>query len=126
MINLEEFKSSEWNFVAYQGDKIVFKSKSKALDPLVEFVKTNPEPGIIIFDRIVGRAAALLMTLIQPAKVYTPVISKSGRQVLDEAGIEIESPQTVEYIMGIASEDSCKWEKLVIGKSAEEFWEIVK
>jgi len=45
---------------------------------------------------------------------------------LNDARIELESLQTVKYIMDVASEDSCKWEKLVIGKSAEEFWEIVR
>jgi len=78
MYSLKEFQSSEFNFVALIGDKIVFKSQDKALDPLVEFIKTKPEAGAIIFDRIVGRAAALLMTLIQPAKVLTPIVSESG------------------------------------------------
>ena len=73
-----------------------------------------------------GRAAALLMVLIKPAKVYTPIISEGAREVFQQYDIPFETLETVKYLMGVASDGMCQWEKKALGKSPEEFWKMIK
>ena len=82
MYSFEQFKKSNWSLIIIVGDKIIFRSKAKAIKPLIKFIKTNSDYiDIIIYDKYIGRAAALLMTMIKPSKVFTPVISRFGREV---------------------------------------------
>lgn len=121
-----EFENSRFNLIALIGDKVVFESNAKALVPLMNFISKNlTSKDLIVFDRIVGRAAALLFTLVMPKKIYTPIISKKGKEILEKYGIEFEAEKIVDMIMDFASEESCKWEKLAIGKSAKELYELL-
>jgi len=124
MYTFQEFKESSHTAVIIRDGQIVFESDATGIEPLVQFLRKNPDPppGCIVYDRYIGRAAALLMTLIRPYRVATPVISSGGEAVLSEAGIQFEAEKTVERLMGLASDDMCKWEKASLGKTAEEFW----
>ena len=66
------------------------------------------------------------MAIIKPSKVYTPVISDGGREILDTFGIPFKADRQVKYLMGIASDEMCRWEKMTIGKTPEEFWMMLK
>lgn len=125
-MNLAEFKKSGKSLTIFDGEKIVFSSEKDALEPLIEFIKLNSSfENLIIFDKYIGRAAAMLMTLLKPKKVYTPVISQFGKEVFEKHKISCEAEKEVEYLMGIASDSMCQWEKLSVGKSPQEFLEIV-
>lgn len=125
--SFEQFKRSRWSLVILSGGRIIFKSRAKAITPLVRYLKSSPDtrPGLVIYDKYIGRAAALLMALIDPAEVYTPVISDGGAQTLKKYGISHHADRQVEYLMGEASDDMCRWEKASLGKTPEQFWEDV-
>ena len=128
MQTLSEFTAGDRNFVVVVNGAEVFSSTKSDLLPILDYLDSDrsDHTGAILFDRYIGRAAALLMTILQPAHVYTPVISKGGRAVLEEHGIEFEATETVEYLMGVASDGMCRWEKLSLGKSPAEFHELVR
>ena len=122
MITLEEFNISQKSLVVYHGAKKVFESNASDLEPLMRYTEQfgtdQSEPTI--FDKYTGRAAALIMTLIGPLKVYTGIISEGGAKVFDENGIPFEAGEQVDYLMGVASKDMCRWEKMSLGKSPQE------
>jgi len=122
MHTLRQFLDSDRSFVIYEGERELFYSRESDLEPLVQFLDSATPLGdaLTVFDRYVGRAAALLISTLRPQKVYTGVISEGGVQVLAEAGIPFEAGEKAKYLMGVASEDMCRWEKLSIGKSPEE------
>lgn len=123
MYSFERFAKSKWSLVVISGDRIIFRSKATAIKPLIRFLKTDlvSREQLIIYDKYIGRAAALLMALVKPIKVYTPVVSEGGRETLEQYGISYHADRQVKYLMGIASDDMCKWEKMTVGKSPEEF-----
>lgn len=136
MYSFDDFKKSDFSLMILNDNYIIFESKSGALTPLVEFLKSirflnNPNDfskknsKIIIYDKYIGRAAALLMTKLNPVKVYTPVISKFGREIFEQYHIDFQADKEVTYLMGIASDDMCRWEKLTVGKSPDEFWAML-
>jgi hypothetical protein len=128
MLTLKEFAEGDRNFVAVVNGKEVFISTKSDLIPILDYLDSDRtgHDDTVLFDRYIGRAAALLMTMLKPARVCTPVISKGGRAVFEEYGIEFEATETVEYLMGVASDGMCRWEKLAQGKSPSEFHQLVK
>lgn len=126
MYSFDRFIKSPWSLVVLAEGRIIFRSRASSLKPLVRFLKLelNNNSQLVIFDKYIGRAAALLMTLIKPVRVSTTVISEGGRQVLTEYDIPFEARREVKYLMGVASEKMCRWEKMAIGKTPEEFFNM--
>ena len=122
MMTLAEFLDSKWSLIVFAGETPVFRSDESDLRPLVTYLagETNADEPLIVFDRYVGRAAGLLFSLIEPVRVCAGVISEAGAATLDRFGIAYEAGQTVKYLMGVASKEMCRWEKLAMGKTAEE------
>lgn len=127
MYTFDQFKQSGKSLVILKDDQIVFESNLNALEPLIQFIKEKRhlEGGFVIYDKYIGRAAALLMTFLKPKKVYTPVISQFGREEFERFGIDYQFDKEVKYLMGVASEKMCRWEKMTVGKTPEEFWTML-
>ena len=123
MHTLASFLETGLSLVVYRDGQVVFESSDSDLRPLVTYIRTygSDDGEVVIFDKYVGRAAALLMELIRPHHVYAGVISQSGAQALKESGIGFDAGREVKYLMDVASEGMCRWEKMAIGKIAEEF-----
>ncbi|UCE25286.1 MAG: DUF1893 domain-containing protein [Candidatus Zixiibacteriota bacterium] len=128
MYSYERFLNSKWSLVITESDRIIFRSRATAIKPLIRYLKQHHKPGrqVIIYDKYVGRAAALLMVLIKPVKVFTPVISFGGEETLKEFQVPYKAQKRVEYLMGMASDEMCRWEKMTIGKTPEEFRDMLK
>ena len=128
MQTLEQFLQDGSSLVVYSAEAEIFRSDASDLTPLIEYVQTIGDryAVVVIFDKYVGRAAALLMSLVKPSQVYVGVISEGGAAVLTEAGIAFEAAKQVTYLMDVASESMCRWEKLSLGKTAEEFRQVLK
>jgi len=127
MITLDEFINSDNNFIAYRNGEDIFRSAGNDLTPLLSFIDKHGLhlSGLVLFDRYIGRAAALLMSLIGPQEVFTGTISEGGAELLQNAGIDYHFQEKVTYLMGVASGEMCQWEKKSLGKSAEEFYTLL-
>ena len=116
--------------VITDGGITIFSSNATAIKPLIEFLQSNPpsdeDTSLMIYDRYIGRAAALLRARVKPKKVFTPVISEGGEETLNKYEIPFEAARRVKYLMGVASDNMCKWEKMTIGKTPDEFWSILE
>jgi len=128
MYTLSQFVKSGWSLVIYKQKRVFFRSQASDLKPLINYIKNKglPKEELVIFDKYVGRAAALLIILIKPMKLYTPVISQGGFVVLKNKKISFEYMKKVKYLMNIASNAMCQWEKLAQNKSARTFLNLVK
>ncbi|MCK4632789.1 MAG: DUF1893 domain-containing protein [candidate division Zixibacteria bacterium] len=122
MFTKDQFLSSTASLIVFHGDEVAFESDDSDLRPLVAYLGQTElgRNDVTMFDRYVGRAAALLMSRIKPIKVNTGTISEGGAVVLDEHAIPFEAKEKVTYLMGVASQDMCRWEKMAVGKSSEE------
>jgi len=119
------FVNSSDTFQVYHQGKLIFKSKKEQLRALLEYIdKLSPKvQSVVIFDRIVGNAAALLLKKAFCREIYSPLGSEIAAQTLSEQGIEYHFSKTVPYIMNKAGDDICPMEKLSLGKSSEEFFQ---
>ena len=128
MYSYDKFIISRWSLVIMAEGRIVFRSRASAIKPLIRFLKSDQieEDALTIYDKYVGRAAALLMVRVKPLEVRTPVISEGGREVFEKFGISYIAQRQVKYLMGVASDEMCRWEKMTVGKTPDEFWDVLK
>lgn len=123
----QEFVASDDTLRVYQGDKLVFSSRKDRLLPLMEYLgRFAPEhPGVVIFDKIIGNAAALLAVKAQCREAFSPLGSELAVQTLEKYGITYHFTRTVPTIQRVDGEGMCPMEKLSIGKEPEEFYQIM-
>ncbi len=112
-----------WSFALIGGGKILYYSKSQGLKPLIFCVKKYRRQmrGAAVYDKVIGRAAALLLVYGRVRKVMTPLISRGGLAVLRRGGAETEYKKIVRHILNAPGSDLCPMEKLSRKKSPAEF-----
>ncbi|MFQ6121713.1 MAG: DUF1893 domain-containing protein [Dehalococcoidales bacterium] len=111
-----------------QANELLFRSSEKGLIPLLTYLEkcTLTPVGVTSYDRIVGNAAALLLRQASCTQVYGVIGSQLAAQTLKELGISYSFLTTVPHILNRSGNDMCPFEKASIGKSPEEFYELVK
>jgi hypothetical protein len=93
----------EVTFRAYHGKRQVFSSTGKWLHPLFEleeFMRTTSysSRSLRVEDKIVGKAAALLLVRLGIREVRAGVLSELGREVLERFHVVFSAEQTVQRI----------------------------
>jgi hypothetical protein len=87
----------------FSDSRLVFSSAGKWLHPLFELEEFLAESGLdpaglSLRDRIVGKAAALLIARLGIRRVQAGILSRLGKQVLEARGVEHSWDQLVEAI----------------------------
>ncbi len=124
----DQFAFSSDTLRIYKGDKLIFSSEKDRLLPLVEYLDKfgSRHRKIVIFDRILGRAAALLCIKANCHEVYSPLGSQLAVGVLGKHGIRYHFSRTVPCILKPDSTEMCPMELLSIGKDPDEFYRLIK
>jgi len=121
------FMASPDTLRVYKDDSLVFNSTEDRLLPLLEYVRTLADnyADVVIFDKIVGRAAALLCVKAKSRAVFSPLGSRLAAEAFEEYGIEYYLEQIVPFITAADKKDMCPMEKLSLGKDPEEFYQAI-
>jgi hypothetical protein len=124
----QAFLASEDTLRIYRGRKLVFSSKKDSLLPLMEYIaaQENGRDSVLIYDKIMGNAAALLAVKVGAAGVFSPLGSELAVKTLDKYSIKYNLVKVVPFIMRDDGQALCPMEQLSIGKTPEEFYEIMK
>jgi hypothetical protein len=105
------------SLVVYEGDTVIFKSTSKGVRPHLEAIDAlgSKLRGTIMVDKIVGRAAALLILYSGAAEVHAGVISSGGRKLLEKARVKLFYGEETEHIKTVDGRIYCPFEAMVQG-----------
>jgi hypothetical protein len=95
--------NSEVTLRAFKGELEVFSSNGKWLHPLFELeeflsASSYPPDSLRVEDKIVGKAAALLLVRLGIRKVDAGVLSKLGEEVLKRHRIRYSAVEIVDRI----------------------------
>jgi len=122
-----KFLVSEDTLRVYEGDRLVFSSDKDRLLPLLEYLdRFAPQyRQVVVFDKIIGNAAALLSVKAGCREVYSPMGSQLAIKTLEKHGIEYHFTEVVPHIQKPDGTDMCPMEKLSIGKGPEEFYQAM-
>jgi len=123
-----EFLISGDTLRVYKDDKLLFASNKDRLLPLLEYIDrfVSYHQQVVIFDKIMGNAAALLCVKATCQEVHSPLGSQLAIKTLDKYGIKYHLTEIVPYIQKADGEGMCLMERLSINKEPGEFYEIVK
>ena len=124
----DEFLLSENTLRVYSEDKLIFSSDRDRLLPLLEYLDAfSPLPEqVVVFDKIVGNAAALLLVIAGCREIYSPLGSRLAIKSLEKYGIKYKFGETVDYIQQANRVDMCPMEQLSLDKTPEEFHRVMK
>lgn len=124
----EEFISSTDTLRVYADNILVFSSSQERLLALLEYIEVSASnyPGVVILDKVLGNAAALLAIKACCREVYSPLGSKLAIKTLDKHAIKHYIEQVVPYIHQDRQEEICPMERLSIGKKPAEFYALMK
>jgi hypothetical protein len=127
-ILFQQFTIGKHTLEVYQNGQQIFVSSKDRLQPLLEYIATSApqHQGVVIFDRIVGRAAALLAVKAGCAELYSPMGSELAIAVLREHDIKHDLGKLVPYIQRDNQTEMCPMERLSIGKEPDEFYRTMK
>ena len=115
---------SSATFVMIRGGK-TFSSEMRGVAPILDLLREDPdalEDGVVA-DKVIGKAAALLLMYGRIKALYTKVISSHALNVLKDSRIEVVYDKLVPYVINRDGTDMCPMEKLVleIGSPEEAF-----
>lgn len=98
-------------------DVPLFESDGGGMKPLLAAIRLLGRSrlrGTIVVDKIVGKAAALLMAYFRPRQVYCGTLSQRAEGILTRYGIPYHAEQTVPEICRPGSDDLCPFERAVL------------
>ncbi len=75
----------------------------------------------VVFDKIIGRAAAILLVYAGVKEVWTPTISRSGKAHLMKNEVKIGYKNLAECIKNRKGDDLCPMEKISRKMTEKEF-----
>lgn len=113
--------------VIRQGEK-VYKFTERGIKPFMSLLEADTDlQGAAAADKVIGKAAALLMQKAKIAAVYAAVISEPAYKVLRDAGIEVEFETLVERIQNRKGDGLCPMESAVLDVTdADEAYEVLR
>ena len=118
-MNIEEMKSllnqDDIVCIVSKGDQLL-TSNLKGIRPWVKWLRECPEvlEGAYVVDKVVGKAAAMLMIVSKVKTLYTPVMSENALQYLTDQKIDFSYERTVAYIKNNEKNGLCPMEQTVI------------
>lgn len=122
------FLASEDTLWIGQNDSIIYCSDKKGIVPLVEYITEHhpSDEDVIIYDRIIGNAAAVLLGKLLCKTAYTHTVSNEALKTMNNLGINCFHIEAVPHIRNRSGNGRCPFEEASIGKSADEFLDFLK
>ena len=110
-----------------EGNNKIFCSKETGLKGLMDFLCKNGRQatGVIVFDKVVGRAAALLSIYLNVKEVYGKIGSRPAADVLQEYKVVFHFENVCPSILDKERIGLCPMEQLSLGKTPEEFYAVL-
>lgn len=106
-----------------KGVEPVFSSKMEGMAPLLEAINTielSKLHGSIVVDKMVGKAAALLICLFKAKEVHTHIMSLRAKEVLDKYAVKYSFEEAVPELLNKFGTDICPFEKAVLASDDPE------
>ena len=104
---------NQYKITSVRDGEVIFHSDDSGIRGLLHALNNNSNLLIdsSIADKVVGKAAALLMVFGNISRVFTPLISKSALHTLLTNNIEVCFDKKTDFIKNRKGDDMCPMEK---------------
>ena len=110
--------------VKQEEAKAYFQDGIKDLVQLLKEDSTTLQ-GTTIADKVVGRAAAALMIKAGVKQLYTTVLSKLAKEILDESAIVYEYGTIVDHVINRTKTGMCPMEQKYQKETVEAIYHMI-
>lgn len=132
-MNIEYLKNillkENHTIVIYKSDASVFVSDDRGVAPLMKLLNEDKEQlrDSMIADKVIGKAAALLMVYAGVKEVFTPTISVPAVEVFEKHNVKITYDTVVERIINRTGDGLCPMETLCLNvENPEEAFDVIR
>lgn len=124
----DSIRTENHTFVCKNGDNI-YTSDKKGIAPIMDILVEKPAllKGAQVADKVIGRAAALLLIKGGISSLYTAVISEHALEVLKNTDIHVSYDKCVDYIVNRKGDGMCPMENAVLNiDNPDEAYDVLK
>lgn len=109
------FAEGSYRLVIVKDGQLLYAADEPRLLPLAKgLVRLGKKAqGAVVKDKVIGRAAAMLLAAFGVGAVVTPLISSGARTLLEEAGIRVQAAEEIPAILNQSGDASCPMEAMV-------------
>jgi len=120
------FENSDDTLWILSGGTVIFQSTKKGIAPLIDYLaeSTVRPAAIIVYDRIVGNAAALLAIKARAIHVTAVTGSRYAADTLRRYGVPYDFHFIVPSIINRNQDGMCPYERLSLNMAPDEFYEV--
>ena len=112
-----------FTLVIARDGSLLHTSKETGIFPLFKAaLREGDYIDTYVADKVIGKAAALLLLYMKIAGIYTPVISKDALRILKDRGVRVEADKMVESITDKSGKAPCPLE-IVTRDIGDDPWE---
>ena len=107
----------ELTFAAAKDGNVI-SSEDRGIRPVLNLLDRfsadeNGMEGWSVADKVVGKAPAMVYSLLKPAEIYAHIMTKDAESILAQAGIKYSFDVETDKIINRAGTDICPMEKIV-------------
>jgi len=112
----KRLQSGQATCIVMRGGVIVRDAHGRGVKPILRFLEDEPEvlAGAEVVDKVIGKAAAMLLVLAGARYVYGEVMSVSGRETLRKHGVTAAHGLCIDVISSRDGNGICPLEKSVM------------
>ena len=106
-------KLGDHSLLVYKDGNITFQDEH-GIQPLLIQIKKKGLKNAIAVDKVIGKAAALLMVYGKVKQVHTNIIAKDAIPVFEKYKVEYSYNEVVDYIQNNKKDGLCPMEQKVL------------
>ncbi|KAB3537695.1 DUF1893 domain-containing protein [Alkaliphilus pronyensis] len=133
MLELElakrELMKGNFSCVLVKDGEVCYTSVEKGIKPLMLPLIHDKSifQNMVLADKVIGKAAALLIVFSSIQMVFAETISSEAKKIFEENNIMYEYEEEVPYIYNRVKSDMCPIEKLVKNtNNPQEAFQLIK
>ena len=111
-------KAGDFGCAVIKNNVIIHEGRGKGVSPLLELASTveglKKMENALVVDRIIGKAAAMLVVMGKVTHAYGLTMSKSGEEYLHAHGVETKNNRCVDAISDRTGRGICPMERSVM------------
>lgn len=111
----EMIAAEEATFVVIRNNQIIYHDKGNGVRPIMKVLDSNPEilKDAIIVDKIIGKAAAMMLSMGKSVRVHGNLMSQVAAEYLERKGIEHSYERCINVISNRTGDGICPLERAV-------------
>lgn len=116
MEQAKRLRKGEFTCIVLQNGQVVYEADGRGVSPLMALYNTDKAKlrGAEVADKIIGKAAAMIIDCGGGAAVYGEIMSKAAREYLEHRGIPYRCGRCVDIISNRTGNGICPIEKSVM------------